>query len=87
MKLIVNDERNIAVDKQELERVDRFVYLGSTMCEDGDVRREVRARIGKASAAFNGLRNVWNSTGITRRTKLQLFNAIVMSIVRATIWL
>ena len=81
MKLMTTDERTVTVDGHQLENVDRFVYLGSTLCEDGDVRREVRARIGKASAAFNGLKNVWNSTGITRKTKLQLFNAIVMTVL------
>ena len=81
MKLMTTDERSVAVEGQELGNVDRFVYLGSTLCEDGDVRREVRSRIGKASAAFNGLKNVWNSTGYTRKTKLQLFNAIVMAVL------
>ena len=81
MKLMTADGRGVTVDGQELENVDSFVYLGSTLCEDGDVRKEVRARIGKASAAFNGLKNVWSSTGITRKTKLQLFNAIVMAVL------
>ena len=61
--------------------VDRFVYLGSTLCEDGNIRRDIRARIGKASAAFEGLKNVWNSTSITRKIELQLFNALVMAVV------
>ena len=63
-----------------MKRYDRFVYFGSTLCEDGDVRREVRGRIGKVSAAFIGLNKVRNSVGITLKTKLQLFNAIVMTV-------
>ena len=73
--------RNVAVDDHESENADNFVYLGSTLFEDGDLRREARTRIGKASAALNGLRNVWGSTDITRKTKLQLFNAIVMAVL------
>ena len=81
MKLMTNDERSIAVDGDNLERVDRFVYLGSTMCEGGDVRREIRTRIGKASSAFNNMKKVWNSSGISQKTKLKLFNAIVMAVL------
>ena len=81
MKLMTTDERSVAVEGQELENVDRFDYLGSTLCEGGDVRREVRSRIGKALAAFNQLKNVWNSTGYTRKTKLQLFNGFVMAVL------
>ena len=81
MKIMANDERSIAVDGDNLERVDRFVYLGSTMCEDGDVRREIRTRIGKASSAFNNMKKVWNSSGISQKTKLKLFNAIVIAVL------
>ena len=47
MKLMTADERNIAVDDQKLESFDSFVYIGSTLCEDGDVRRAVGAGIKK----------------------------------------
>ena len=63
------------------KRVNRFVYLGSTICDDGDARSEVRTRIGKASSAFNSMKNVWSSTGITQKTKVKLFIAIVMSVL------
>ena len=42
------DEMNIAVEVQELEIVDRFVCLSSTVSEDRGVKREARARIAKA---------------------------------------
>ena len=81
MKLMTTDGRSVPVDGRELENVDKFVYLGSTNCEDGDVQRKVRARKGKASAAFDGLRNIWNITSITRKTGLQLFNATVITVL------
>ena len=34
MKLMTIDERSVAVDGRELENVNRFVYLDSTLCED-----------------------------------------------------
>ena len=81
MKLMTDDESSVTVDGHNLERVERFAYLGSTICEDGDVRSEVRTRIGKASSAFNSMKNVWSSTGVTQKTKIKLFNAIVMSVL------
>ena len=44
-------------DLRFLERVNRFVYLSSTICDDGDARSEVRTRIGRASSAFNCMKN------------------------------
>ena len=78
--LMTINGRSIPVDGRTLKNVDNFVYLGSTLFEDGYVRREVRARTGKVSAAFSGSKRVRNSTDITRKTTLQLFNVIVMAV-------
>ena len=56
MKINTASGRSVTVEGQELKKFDRFVYLGSFLCEDGDVRREVRARNGKATAAFNEIK-------------------------------
>ena len=63
MKLMMTHERSVAVDGHHLEIFERFVYLGRTLCEDGDVTQEVRALNVKSMAAFNGLNNVWSSKG------------------------
>lgn len=39
---MTTDGKRVAVDDQELENVDKFVYFGSSLHEDGDVRNEVR---------------------------------------------
>ena len=39
IKLMTNDKRSITVDEDNLEKVDKFVYIGSIICEYGDVRR------------------------------------------------
>ena len=41
MEITPANGRNVVVEGQSLEKTDRFLYLGSTLCEDGDVRREV----------------------------------------------
>ena len=53
MKLMTTDGRSVPVDGRDIKTFDKFVYLGSTLCGDRDVRKEVRARIGKGSATFN----------------------------------
>ena len=37
MKILTTEERSVTVESQELENIYRFVYLGSTLYEDGDV--------------------------------------------------
>ena len=52
---------------QQLQVVDKFTYLGSTLSRVVHIDDEVNARIAKASAAFGRLRgSIWNRSGIRR---------------------
>lgn len=64
--------------QQQLEEVDRFMYLGCTFSSDGDVEHDVKCRIGKAWAAFQRLRPIWMTTALPLSTKLRLLKTIVI---------
>ncbi|VDO57345.1 unnamed protein product [Schistosoma margrebowiei] len=51
----------ITIDGEDLEDVKTFTYLGSIIDEHGGSDADVKARIGKARAAYLQLSNIWNS--------------------------
>ncbi|VDP88724.1 unnamed protein product, partial [Schistosoma mattheei] len=53
----------------DLEDVKAFTYLGSIIGEQGGSDADVKARIGKARAAYLQLRNIWNSKQLSTNTK------------------
>ena len=64
------NEPTITVNGEKLKAVDKFTYLGSTLCRAAHIDDEVTARIAKASVAFGRLRaNVWERNGIKLDTK------------------
>ena len=72
-------EPKITVDGQQLQAVDQFTYLGSTLSREVVIDTEVNQRIAKASSAFGRLRkNVWDRRGISKNTKLKIYKAIVL---------
>ena len=72
-------EPSISIDGQQLNAVDRFTYLGSTLSRNVVIDDEVNARLAKASAAFGRLhKNVWDRRGITEETKIKVYRAIVL---------
>ena len=81
MNVRINDNRPIIIGNEPLQEVDKFVYLGCEIRKDGDIRNEVSIRIGKAGAAFRNMEKVWNEDGMSLRTKLKLFNSIVLSVL------
>ncbi|VDO84823.1 unnamed protein product [Schistosoma margrebowiei] len=51
----------ITIDGEDLEDVKTFTYLCNIIDEQGGSDADVKARIGKARAAYLQLRNIWNS--------------------------
>ena len=73
--------KEIILEGTPLEEVDSFCYLGSMADGKGGTEVDVKARIGKARAAFTQLGKVWRARKISRKTKLRLFNACVKSVL------
>jgi len=72
----------ITLEGQNIEKVDKFQYLGSypirNLSENGDVEVDIRARLGKASSVFQRLRPIWKCSTITIDVKLRLYSSIVV---------
>jgi hypothetical protein len=72
----------------QLEEVDSFTYLGCVVDGLGGTEADIKARIGKARAAFIQLKNIWSSKEIRMKTKLKIFNSNVKSVLmyRSETW-
>ena len=66
----------------ELQVVDKFTYLGSTLARAVHIDDEVTTRTAKASVAFGRLcTNVWERNRIRLDTKLKVYKAVVLPIL------
>nr|VZI52010.1 unnamed protein product [Spirometra erinaceieuropaei] len=69
----------ISVDCTQLQMVENFPYLGSTLSRDTKIDDEVANRILKASQAFGRLQiPVWNRHGLQLSTKLKMYKAVIL---------
>ena len=77
-KVLSPENTPIILDGNEVEHVQNFVFLGSSLPDtSGDVQR----RISLAATAFGRLRkNIWNCRNISRNLKVRLFNALILPI-------
>ena len=72
-------EPTITVKGQQLQVVDKFTFLGSTLSRVVHIDDEVNARIAEASAAFGRLRgSIWDRSGIRLDTKLKVYRSVVL---------
>ena len=68
----------VTLENKPLTVAHKFCYLGGTVSDDCQLDKEISQRVSKASQAFYSLRSkVWNRNGITLRTKLLVYHAII----------
>ncbi|BHF85993.1 hypothetical protein SprV_1002917100 [Sparganum proliferum] len=74
-----NAPPQISVNGTQLQVVENFPYLGSTLSRKTKIDDEVTNRISKASQAFGRLQStVWNRHGLQLSTKLKMYKAVIL---------
>jgi len=71
----------IRVRADEVEGVAEFVYLGAKVSKDGRGTEDIKNRLRKATGAFQNLTKLWNTRGIGKKTKVQLYKTLVRPIL------
>ena len=70
----------IMIDQNPLVLATDFTYLGSTVSSTAKIDKELRNRLGKASAAFGKLQHrLWNNRHVSIRVKCKVYRAVVLS--------
>ena len=71
----------ITIDGNSLAYVEEFTYLGSLLSKDNACSRDVAIRLGKARNTFACLQTIWKSKQYSLKTKIQLYNSNVKSVL------
>ena len=74
------DDR-IYIDGEEVEDVDKFVYLGATLTKSGGGMGDMENRISKGRNAYRQLSKMWNSNKIISTTKLNFYKSLVLLVL------
>ena len=64
-----------------LERVDNFVYLGSQLTPNDNIKCEVERRISSATRAFYALNKLFRTRMLSRRSKLRVLSTVVLPVL------
>ena len=82
-KLMANNtsgiNTEIKVNRQKLETVTSFKYLGSVITDEGS-KPEILSRIAQTTAALTRLKPVWIDKSISLSSKIRLMRSLVTSI-------
>nr|VZI20999.1 unnamed protein product [Spirometra erinaceieuropaei] len=74
-----NAPPQISVNGTQLQVLENFPYLGSTLSRNTKIDDEVANRISKASKAFGRFQSTaWNCHGLQLSTKLKMYKAVIL---------
>ena len=69
------------IDKETMETVTDFIFLGSKITADGDCSHKIKRRLLLGRKAMTNLDSILKSRGITLPTKVCLIKAMVFPVV------
>ncbi|VDP49603.1 unnamed protein product [Schistosoma margrebowiei] len=71
----------ITFDREDLEDVKTFTYLGSIIDEHDGSDADVKVRIGNSRTAYLRLKNTWKLKQLSTNTKVRIFNTNVKTVL------
>jgi len=86
LKINTTKTKTIKIGKKEtvvkisVEQIDGFTYLGTLITKDGSCGENIRRRIAKESAVVSRFGKIWRDKNVSVATKLQLYEALVVSV-------
>ena len=69
------------IDRETVETVAEFIFLGSKITVDGDCSHEIKRRLLLGRKAITNLDSIFKSRDITLPTKVRLVKAMVFPVV------
>ena len=77
MRMNTQREDKVMIGREEVEDVEEFVYLGTTVTKEGGGIEDIKKRLSKARGAFFNLKKIWNTRSIGRNKKIKMFKTLV----------
>ena len=76
MRINARNNQRIKVNDEQVDDVEEFLYLDALLDKEGGATKDIQQKLSKARQTFYRLRIIWNSSEISRKTKIQLFKKL-----------
>ena len=73
--------KDIEVDGEILERVNDFIYLGSTKTQNGDCKPDIVRGIAMGKSKMIDLKNIWKDKDLSYDLKIKIMKVLVWTVM------
>ena len=61
------------VDTSSIERVEEFIYLGTTLTDQNSVQTEIKSRLKLGNACYHSVQNRFSSSLLSKNLKIKIY--------------
>ena len=72
---------NITVKNENIEKVDKFEYLGAYVTSRNEVMEEIKSRLISGNACFYSVQKLLSTRLISRKLKLKIYRTVTLPLI------
>jgi len=69
------------IDNSSFERVEEFIYLGTTLTDQNSIQEEIKSRLKSGNACYHLVQDLLSSTLLPKNLKINIHRTIILPIV------
>ena len=71
---------SVKVDKSAFERVEEFIYLGTTLTNQSTIQEEITSRLNTGNACYHLVQNLLSSSLLSKNLKIKICRTIILPV-------
>jgi hypothetical protein len=70
--------QNIMIANESFEKVAKFIYFGTTLTNQNDIRDEINSRLNSGNACYYSVQNLLSSRLISKNLKIKIYKIVIL---------
>ena len=76
-----DEKRSGKVDNSSTERVEDFIYLGTTLTNQNCIQKEIKSRLKSGNACYHSVQNLLSSSVLSKNLKIKIYTTVILPVV------
>jgi len=72
---------SVRIDNSTFERVEEFIYFGTTLTNQNSIAEEIKSRLRSENACYRLMQNLLSSRLLSKNLKMKIYRIIILPVV------